>query len=227
MKDNLLLYYHKARMIALKSTTIKSAFRKTGIYPFDRNAIPLSAFEPAKNTTTQAAQPLPAQLPSILIPTPDPSPATSAAATQTPDGTPDATPDATPATSAAPSSLSLDLDVDPNGAGAAEEPKTTQRYHIEVPPPVLHSASRRALWEENAMLRDIIMRVAMVLEQDYAQMKLMDIENERLCRKAFGKDQRKARKKLPSGQACHMTAPEMMDLLARQTWETVMGDVFK
>jgi hypothetical protein len=232
-KDNLLLYYHKARTIALKSTTIKSAFRKTGIYPFDRNAIPLSAFEPAKNTTTQAAQPLPAQLPSILVPTPDPSPETSAAATRTPD----ATPDATPATSAAPSSLSLDLDVDPNGAdttppaadgaGAAEEPKTTQRYHIEVPPPVLHSASRRALREENAMLRDIITRVAMVLEQDYAQMKLMDLENERLRQKAFGKDQRKARKKLASGQARHMTAPEMMDLLARQTWETVMGDVFK
>ncbi|KAF8231047.1 hypothetical protein L208DRAFT_1161057, partial [Tricholoma matsutake] len=35
MKDNLLLYYHKAQTIALKSTIIKSAFRQTGMYPFD------------------------------------------------------------------------------------------------------------------------------------------------------------------------------------------------
>jgi len=211
-KNNLLLYYHKAQAVALKPTTIKSAFRKTGIYPFDRNAIPLSAFKPAKNTTTQAAQPLPAQLPSILVPTP---PATSAATTLTPN--------TTPATSAAPSSTSLDLDV---GPGSAEAP--TQQYHIKVPPPLLHSASRRALREENAALRDIITHVAIVLEQDYAQMKLMDLENERLRQKAFSKDQWKAaKKKLASGQARHMTAPEMMDVLARQTWESAMGELFK
>ena len=136
MKGNLLLYYHKAWTVALKPTTIKSAFRKTGIYPFDHNAIPLSAFKPAKNTTTQAAQPLPAQLPSILVPTP---PATSAATMLTPS--------TMPATSAAPSSTSLDLDV---GPGSMEAP--TQRYHIEVPPPLLHSASRCTLQEENAAL---------------------------------------------------------------------------
>ena len=169
-KDNLLFYYHKARTVALKPTTIKSAFRKTGIYPFDRNTIPPSAFEPAKNTTTQAAQPLPAQLPSILVPTPDPSPATSVATTLTPN--------TTPATSVAPSSTSLDLDAGPSSADAAVDPKPTQQYHIEVPPPLLHSASRHALREENAALQDIIMRVTMVLEQDYAQMKLMDLENE-------------------------------------------------
>jgi hypothetical protein len=54
-KDNLLRYYHTARSAALKPLTIRSAFRKTGINPFNRDAIPLSAFEPAKNTTTLAA----------------------------------------------------------------------------------------------------------------------------------------------------------------------------
>ena len=84
------------------------------------------------------------------------------------------------------------------------------------------------LQEENATLRDIITCVTVVLEQDYAQMKLMDLENERLHQKAFSKDQWKAtKKKFTSGQACHMTASEMMDLLAQQTWEAVMGDVFK
>ncbi|KAF8221169.1 hypothetical protein L208DRAFT_1213521, partial [Tricholoma matsutake] len=34
-KDNLLLYYHKARSIALKPTTIQSLFRKIGIHPLD------------------------------------------------------------------------------------------------------------------------------------------------------------------------------------------------
>lgn len=224
-----MLYYHKARSIALKSTTIQSAFRKTGIYPFNRNAIPLSAFEPAKNTTTKAAQPLPAQLPSLLIPTPSPSPAVSA-------GT--ITPGTTPAVSARPSTLALDVSI-PTDAGGTNpianecandivQPDLVQRYHIRVPPPLPHSASRRALQEENMTLRSIIERVGVVLEHDYAQMKLMDLENERLRQKAFAKEQRKAAKqKLASGQARHMTAPEMMDLLARQTWESTMKDLFK
>ena len=77
-------------------------------------------------------------------------------------------------------------------------------------------------------MRDIISHVAMALEQDFAQMKLMDLENERLHQKAFSKDQWKAaKKKLASGQARHMTAPEMIDLLARQTWESTMGELFK
>ena len=151
MKANLLLYYHEARSQALKPTTILSAFRKTGIYPFDRNAIPLSAFEPVKNTTTQAAQPLPAQLPSILTPTPSPA-ATAAAAL---------TPLATPTTSVAPPSLGHDIaitigpnnaesggpghgDIHPvpnKGDDTAVEPKAIQWYHIEVPPPLPNAAS--------------------------------------------------------------------------------------
>jgi DDE superfamily endonuclease len=237
-KANLLLYYHKARTIALKPSTILSSFRKTGIYPFDRNAIPTSAFEPAKNTTTQAAQPLPAQLPSLL--TPIPSPAASAAVL---------TPNSTPAASAAPSSLSHDVGtpeddhsadpvvpetnpvVDEDSDMIADitvEPEPTRRYAIQLPPPLPNSALRQALQSENMMLRDIIEKAGAVLERDYAQMKLMDLENERLRQKAFSKDKQKAaNKKQNSGQARHMTAPEMMDLLARQTWESAMGDLFK
>ena len=54
-KDNLLLYYHNACSAALKPSTIQSSFRRTGIYPFNHDAIP------------------------SLIPTPNPSPATLAA----------------------------------------------------------------------------------------------------------------------------------------------------
>jgi hypothetical protein len=108
------------------------------------------------------------------------------------------------------------------------ESEQIQRYHIIVSPPLPHTASRKALRQDNIMLREIIQRVGVELEQDYAQMKLMDLENERLRQKAFAKDQQKAaRSKLTSGQACHMTAPEMLDSLARQTWESTMGDLFK
>ena len=47
-------------------------------------------------------------------------------------------------------------------------------------------------------------------------MKLIDLENESLHQKAFTKDQQKAAKKrLTTGQVDHMTAPEMIDLLAK------------
>jgi len=38
------------------------------------------------------------------------------------------------------------------------------------------------------MLQAMIVEISWVLEQDYAQMKLMDLENERLQKKAFAKD---------------------------------------
>lgn len=38
------------------------------------------------------------------------------------------------------------------------------------------------------MLQEIIGQVRVELEQDYTQMKLMDLENEQLHQKAFAKD---------------------------------------
>ena len=202
-KDNLLSYYHTARSEALKSTTIQSAFRKTGIWPLNRHAIPLSAFEPSKNTTTQAAQPLPAHLPSILVPTP----------TQTPNPTP--SPSFTTAGDILPAEESLDDD---------EEPM--ERYHIEVPPPLPGTSSRQVLRAENMMLRDIITQASISLEEDYAQIKLMDLENERLRKRAFEKENRKQSKQT-SARARHMTAVEMLDSLALQDWKGWMKNVFK
>jgi hypothetical protein len=67
-KRNLLVFYTKARERALKKSTIISAFAKTGIWPFDRHALNPSVFEPSKNTTTEPAQPMPAKLPTLLVP---------------------------------------------------------------------------------------------------------------------------------------------------------------
>ena len=138
IKANLLLYYHKAQSIALKPSTIQSAFQKTGICPFDRNMIPLSAFKPGKNTTTLAAQPLQTQLPLLLIPMLTPSPITSARGTLTLNNN-------TPAIFTAPLSsidLNINVSVDPDntdsivgqGTNTLTSPEPRQYYHIQVPP---------------------------------------------------------------------------------------------
>ena len=175
-KDNLLVHYHAARTTALSTTTIQSAFRKTGIWPLDRNAIPLSAFEPLKNTTTQAAQPLPPRLPSILVPTPTPTPSPSAVGATTHHHNAEILETA----------LTKEF---------PEEEEPMERYHIDVPPPLPGTTSRQALRAENMMLRDIIIQAVIALEEDYAQMKLMDLENERLRKRAFEKEKRKAQNK--------------------------------
>ncbi|KAH7929520.1 DDE-domain-containing protein [Leucogyrophana mollusca] len=65
-KYNLLEYYHAARGRAFTPATIQTAFRKTGIWPFDPNVIEESAYAPALNTTTKASQPVPTVLPPLL-----------------------------------------------------------------------------------------------------------------------------------------------------------------
>jgi hypothetical protein len=77
------------------------------------------------------------------------------------------------------------------------------------------------------MLRDIIAQAGVALEQDFAQMKLMELENERLRKCAFEKQGRKRQNMPTSGRARHMTAAENLDWLARHDWESLMKDVFK
>jgi DDE superfamily endonuclease len=54
---NLLKTYAKARKIAFKSSTIQEAFRLTGIWPLDINAIPVEAYGPSMATSTQLSVP--------------------------------------------------------------------------------------------------------------------------------------------------------------------------
>jgi hypothetical protein len=108
-----------------------------------------------------------------------------------------------------------------------DEEEPAERYHIAVPPPLPGTSSRQALRAENMMLRDIISQAGVALEKSYAQMKLMDLENERLRKQVFEKGRRKNQNKLTSGHARHMTAAKNLDLLARQDWERGMKDVFK
>ena len=76
-----------------------------------------------------------------------------------------------------------------------------EQYHIKVPPPLPGTSSWQALRAENMMLQDIIIQAGIALEEDYTQMKLMNLENERLRKQAFGKEKRKAKNMCSSGQA--------------------------
>jgi hypothetical protein len=62
-KNNLLKHYAAARSRAFKPTTVAAAFRKTGIWPINPNALPDIAYAPALNTTTQSALPIAAVVP--------------------------------------------------------------------------------------------------------------------------------------------------------------------
>ncbi len=114
-----------------------------------------------------------------------------------------------------------------SGSKDIDEEEPTQQYHIEVPKPLPGTASCQALQAENAMLRDIIMQAGIALEQDFAQMKLMELENKRLRKCAFEKKGQKRQNMPTSGCAHHMTAAENLDWLARHDWESLMKDIFK
>jgi hypothetical protein len=81
LKTNLLAAYSCACLWAMSQPVVCSAWLKTSIWPTDISRIPTTAFEPAKITTTAAAQPLPTIISDLLKPaTPppgSPSPFTS------------------------------------------------------------------------------------------------------------------------------------------------------
>ncbi|CAK5268608.1 unnamed protein product [Mycena citricolor] len=56
-KYNLLAIYSAARAQAFKHDTIQNAFRRSGIHPLDRTAVPQHEFEPAKLFSTEASVP--------------------------------------------------------------------------------------------------------------------------------------------------------------------------
>ena len=141
IKNNLLIYYHNAQSLALKPATIQSALKKTRIYPLNYSAIPLSAFEPAKNVTTQAVQPLPAQLPSLLTPNTRSIPRM----TQALDASPPVLTslDGTPVSRSADCNTheQLDEELVVIDEARSRPNQLTQQYHIEIPHPLQYTVS--------------------------------------------------------------------------------------
>ena len=138
-KTNLLAYYARARTKAFTPETIRSAFRKTGIHPFNREAIEDDAFAPALNTTTQAAQPVPTTVPDLLIPSTTSTASETASTTETPSGT------SQMATSGAASTASTQLNENQTGGEVT--------YILaNVPAPLSSLASRESILSQNAEL---------------------------------------------------------------------------
>jgi len=233
-KLNMLVHYHAAREAAFKSSTILSAFEKTGIHPFNRNIIPTAAFAPALNTTTKSAQPIPATIPSIVTQlskaTPTPS---SSVAGSAPNGPSDSILSATTTgsiTTATPDELSEPTV--PSGSGRTlstgnpNDNLEVPRFTITIPKPLTPLASRVALCAQNSQLRQLIANAAAQMERDYAQMRLMDQENERLCQIAFTKQQAKAAKKETTTHARILTNEENTALLERAKLMLIWKSVF-
>ncbi|KAF9059603.1 hypothetical protein BDP27DRAFT_1431151 [Rhodocollybia butyracea] len=220
-KYNLLSFYSAARTQAFKSQTIVSAFHKTGSWPVDINAIPKNLFEPAKNYTTQAAQPVPACLPALPIPSLTPADThPMAMPTQTlplpmnqqpqhPTLPPSRASAATLSTEASPAGTDHSSD---SGEGINIACITCSMFKIALPSPLRPTASRQALEEENWQLLMIARAAGIELEKNYAQMKLMDVENEHLQKKAFKK---KVNKVYTSAEGRHLTDTENLEGLLR------------
>jgi hypothetical protein len=151
-KSNLLGHYHIARQNAFRQTTIAASFRKTGIHPFNPDIVDKALFEPAKNTTTQAAPILPVQLPNLLLPIPESSTSLPA--------------DDEPSTSKPATMLQT-------------TPAIANQYLlVGLPPQLPPSASRNMLEAQIEQLRAIANAACVQIQRDYTQMVLMDSENE-------------------------------------------------
>jgi len=196
-KTNVIAHYSEARDKAFKPDTIKNAFRKTGIWPMDRNALDPIVYEPSKNTTTQAAQPLPADLTTLVVPieivTEPPAVETSAT-----------TDSSTPILA-----------------------QTRTRFRLAIPNPLPHTSSRHDLHQQVLAYHDLLKRTGEQIERDYAQMKLMDLENAKLRQRVFAKEKKKGKDKRSSAEARHMTSKEVLEALAKADWTSGMQEVFK
>jgi len=255
-KNNLLRNYHIARKEAMKVTTIKSTFRKTGIVPFNADILPKEAFAPAKLTTTAAAQIVSMGVPPLLEITAEypayhrtPSPSRSQSPTSTeplffPPSSPSrASISPSPSRVRSDSSCSSDSDEDrrhdadlfalPRGASDplqlenGETVETVVEYRvIGLPARPGGNATKELLAQTVAELFDIVDQAKYQIERDIAAKKLMEVENQRLRRVIFGRRDSKKARAEVSGKARHMTAEENIQALAEYDWAFKMRSVY-
>lgn len=214
-KNNLLAYYSKARVKALTQSTIRSAFRKTGIWPINRHIIEQDAYAPALNTTTQASQPIAAVIPDLLVPA-IVVPVTSSTSCETPSDI-----------LSTPSSTATSSSAQSTGSESQNEQDSDIQYVLKnLPRKLPPFASRDALANQNAELRYLLDRSCYQMQRDYALKKLMEKENGRLRKRLFDKSSKK-KSKFAQGFARHMTSEESLDALAKEEWAAGMKEVFK
>lgn len=216
-KHNVISYYSRAREKAFTTTTIRNAFRKTGIWPLNPDVIEEDAFAPALNTTTQAAQPVAATIPDcvVVVPPPaNPTADTSLNSISTADTTPISSTTTATSTSAE-SSQTL-----PSSTGSEI------KFSIKLPRKLGSNATSASLRAQNEELRYLLDQACYQMEKDFALKKLMDKENERLRKELYNR-QNKPKKRLATGFARHMTSEDSLIALAREEWSVAMREIFK
>ncbi|KAJ3510025.1 hypothetical protein NLJ89_g4909 [Agrocybe chaxingu] len=230
-KNNFISHYSKAREKAFSKSTIISAWKKTGIVPFDRTAIPPEAYAPALNTTTKAAQPIPATVPAFMAPneaptssevddTNTPSPNILHAASSNPSS------DNSPSTASSRSTESTKSIEELTDDQYLARMTTEQMYeYVGLPPRCQPRAGREELRKENILLRNLLDKSCMQMQRDYALKKLMDRENECLRQRLFDKENKPSKKKKTNLQR-HLTSEENLAELALDEWKSAMKILF-
>lgn len=235
-KGNLLKHYAKAREKAFTATTIKHAFEKCGIWPYNPNVIEEAAFAPALNTTTQAAQPVATTIPDFVtvIPpasSPTPSPIPSAALSLAPSAV------STSLSMSSPSvTVSDDDSVVPQSTVTPSDGVETQiassstiyepTFKLTVPRRLGPLAGRTALTAQNEVLRYLLDQACYQMQKDYALKKLMDKENERLRKQLYNK-KNTPKKKERTGLARHMTDEDNIIELLKDEWVACLKELVK
>ncbi|KAJ7702574.1 hypothetical protein B0H16DRAFT_1831906 [Mycena metata] len=105
-----------------------------------------------------------------------------------------------------------------NNGTTAQDPALQARdalqaaYTLAMPSPVRKTASRSALAAENDQLRALLKAAGIELQKDYAQMVLMNRENENMCQQLHAK-KNKTKRTYTTGKARLMTSDEMAQVL--------------
>jgi len=223
-KNNLLRYYSNARIKAFKKETIVNAWRKTGIYSFDRDALDPAVFEPALNTTTQPAQPMPTSAPPLdlavviidTVPDTNPNPVAVEQNSSLPVL---AASENTPISNQAviPSAPTLSS----QEATMQEPPSQSISIRLLIPPVLPITASRADLWEQNTELHRLLRAAEYQIQRDDAQKRLMDLENGQLHQRLFSRKQKKADVRVTS-EARHLTKEQVLIEKGLANWRARM-----
>ncbi|KAF7335145.1 DDE-domain-containing protein [Mycena venus] len=97
-------------------------------------------------------------------------------------------------------------------------------YAVAMPSPVRKTASRSALAAENEQLRSLLKVAGYDLDQNYAQMVLMEHENKNLRQQLFAK-KNKAKRAYTTGKARLMTSSEMQEELLKTFQRSQMAEM--
>jgi hypothetical protein len=236
---NLIELYAIAREVAFKASTIQTAFRLTGIWPPNRDALPPDAYLPAEATTTKMSLPF---IPELM------QPPTIPLDMQPLDVAPVSLP-SSPGSLPQPTRSDPDPPIDPalitqvyepsnllhekDGNGQNNTDSVVQEgptnlgilsaKDINVPdamkasalpklPPT--SADRAVLWAALADMRDVAGCMAKFIDTSVATTKLCMSENERLRSLAYAKENKPARDHfLPPGQCRVLTWEDQRNVI--------------